>query len=97
MQSTLNLKIKYRESYRPFAPAILAERVSDYFELDRPSPYMSLVAPVRTEQRTPISSQQKQLCGIERLSHVRSTIPAVNIVDYSARIQSVHRETNPLF
>ncbi len=97
MQSVMNLKIKYRESFRPFAPSVLAERVSDYFELDRPSPYMALVAPVREELRTPMSADQDLLFGIEKLNVPRSTIPAVTHVDYSARIQTVHRETNPRY
>jgi carbamoyltransferase len=97
MQSVMNLKIKYRESFRPFAPSVLAERVGDYFNLDRPSPYMALVAPVREELRTPMSADQQGLFGIEKLNVPRSTIPAVTHVDYSARIQTVHRDTNPRY
>jgi len=97
MQSVMNLKIKYRESFRPFAPAVLADKVDKYFELDRPSPYMALVAPVRAELRKPMTPEQEHLSGIERLQAPRSTIPAVTHVDYSARIQTVHRETNPRF
>ncbi|WP_447986169.1 carbamoyltransferase family protein [Nitrospira sp. Nam74] len=97
MQSVMNLKIKYRESFRPFAPAVLAERVSDYFELNRPSPYMLIVAPVKDSLRIPMSHEQEQLFGIEKLNVPRSTIPAITHVDYSARIQTVHRETNPRF
>ncbi len=97
MQSVMNLKIKYRESFRPFAPSVLDERVGDYFELDRPSPYMALVAPVREELRTPMTPDQERLFGIEKLNVPRSTIPAVTHVDYSARIQTVHRETNPRY
>jgi carbamoyltransferase len=97
MQSVMNLKIKYRESFRPFAPSVLMERVSDYFELDRPSPYMALVAPVREELRTPMTADQQRLFGIDKLNVPRSTIPAVTHVDYSARIQTVHRETNPRY
>ncbi len=97
MQSVMNLKIKYRESFRPFAPAILAERVADYFELDRPSPYMLLVAPVRKEIRLQPSEQTKQLFGIEKLKVPRSELPAITHVDYSARIQTVHAHTNPRF
>ena len=93
----MNLKIKYRESFRPFAPAVLGERVADYFELDRPSPYMLLVAPVREELRTPMSAEQQSLFGIDKLNIPRSTIPAVTHIDYSARIQTIHRETNPRF
>jgi carbamoyltransferase len=97
MQSVMNLKIKYRESFRPFAPSILHERVSDYFELDRSSPYMLLVAPVKNERRIPMTSEQERLFGIEKLNVPRSEIPAVTHVDYSARIQTVHKETNPRF
>jgi carbamoyltransferase len=97
MQSVMNLKIKYRESFRPFAPSVLIERVSDYFELDRASPYMAIVAPVRESLRTPMTADQEKLFGIEKLNVPRSTIPAVTHVDYSARIQTVHRETNPRY
>jgi carbamoyltransferase len=97
MQSVMNLKIKYRESFRPFAPSVLAERAADYFDLDRPSPYMALVAPVREELRTPMSAEQERLFGIEKLKVPRSTIPAITHVDYTARIQTVHRETNPRY
>ncbi len=97
MQSVMNLKIKYRESFRPFAPAVLAERVSDYFELDCPSPYMLLVAPVREDLRLTMAEEQKHLFGIEKLKTPRSKVPAITHVDYSARIQTVHPETNPRF
>jgi carbamoyltransferase len=97
MQSVMNLKIKYRESFRPFAPAVLAERVSDYFALDRPSPYMALVAEVREELRAAPNPGDERLFGIAKLNRPRSTIPAVTHVDYSARIQTVHQETNRLF
>lgn len=97
MQSVMNLKIKYRESFRPFAPAVLHERVSDYFDLDRPSPYMAIVAPVRESLRTTMTPAERALFGIEKLNVPRSAIPAVTHVDYSARIQTVHRETNPRF
>jgi carbamoyltransferase len=97
MQSTMNLKIKYRESFRPFAPAVLAERVSNYFELDRPSPYMALVAPVRADLRVAPNPGDERLFGIAKLNRPRSAISAVTHVDYSARIQTVHRETNPRF
>jgi carbamoyltransferase len=97
MQSVMNLKIKFRESFRPFAPAILAERVTDYFDLDRPSPYMLLVAPVKQSQRVPMTADDQHLFGIDRLSVPHSTIPAVTHVDYSARIQTVHGDTNPRF
>jgi carbamoyltransferase len=97
MQSIMNLKIKYRESFRPFAPAVLADRVSDWFELDRRSPYMLLVAPVKREKCCPMTEQQQQLFGIDKLNIPRSEIPAITHVDYSARVQTVHRETNPRF
>jgi carbamoyltransferase len=97
MQSVMNLKIKFRESFRPFAPAVLEERVADYFELDQPSPYMLLVAPVRASRRTPESEQDRKLFGIQRLNRPRSEIPAVTHLDYSARIQTVSRATNPRF
>ena len=97
MQSVMNLKIKYRESFRPFAPAVLAESVSDYFDLDRPSPYMLLVAPVKGRLRKAPTAEQEALFGIEKLHVPRSTIPAVTHVDYSARVQTVHHETNPRF
>jgi carbamoyltransferase len=94
MQSVMNLKVKYRESFRPFAPSVLAERVSDYFQIDRHSPYMLLVAQVQEDRRIPMTPEQQQLFGIEQLHVPRSTIPAVTHVDYSARIQTVHPETN---
>jgi carbamoyltransferase len=97
IQSVMNLKIKYRESFRPFAPAVMADKVGQYFELDRPSPYMLLVAGVREELRTPMTPEQQQLFGIEKLNVPRSSIPAVTHVDYSARVQTVHRDTNPGF
>jgi carbamoyltransferase len=97
MQSVMNLKIKYRESFRPFAPATKAETVSDWFEIDRPSPYMLMVAPVKKDKRLPIDTSETELFGIEKLNVPRSTIPAVTHVDYSARIQTIHKETNPRF
>jgi carbamoyltransferase len=97
MQSVMNLKIKYRESFRPFAPAVLRERVQEWFELDTDSPYMLLVAPVRKDRRVEAGEAARSLFGIERLNVPRSQIPAVTHVDYSARVQTVHRETNPLF
>ena len=95
MQKTMNLKIKFRESFRPFAPTVLADRVSDYFEIDRESPYMLLVAPVREERRIALTEEQKGLFGVDKLNVPRSDIPAVTHVNYSARIQSVNRQDNP--
>jgi carbamoyltransferase len=97
MQKMLNLKVKYRESFRPFAPAVLREHVADWFELDRDSPYMLLVAGVRPERRRAMTENERKLWGIDQLNVVRSDIPAVTHVDYSARIQTVHAETNPRF
>lgn len=97
MQRTLNLKVKYRESFRPFAPSVLREDVADWFELDGDSPYMLLVADVREELRREMTPEQKALFGIDKLNVPRSTIPAVTHVDYSARIQTVHAETNPRY
>jgi carbamoyltransferase len=97
MQSVMNLKIKYRESFRPFAPSVLREHLADWFALDVDSPYMLLVGAVRDEQRIRMTREQEQLFGIEKLNVVRSGIPAVTHVDYSARIQTVHAETNPLY
>jgi carbamoyltransferase len=94
MQSLMNLKIKYRESFRPFAPVVTREAVGDYFELDCDSPYMLLVAPVRENLRIPMSEEQERLFGIEKLNVPRSTIPAVTHVDYSARVQTVRAEEN---
>ena len=97
MQRVMNLKIKYRESFRPFAPSVLGERVSDYFELDRSSPYMLLVAGVKPELRREMNQDERGLFGIDKLNVPRSSIPAVTHVDYSARVQTVHAETNPLY
>ena len=97
MQSILNLKVKYRESFRPFAPSVLRERVADYFELDYDSPYMLLVADVVKARRKPMNPEQQKLFGIEKLNVPRSDIPAVTHIDYSARIQTVHRDTNPRY
>jgi carbamoyltransferase len=97
MQSLLNLKVKYRESFRPFAPAVLREDVSDWFELDCDSPYMLLVADVVGRRRRQMTAQEQQFFGIEKLRVPRSDVPAVTHVDYSARIQTVHAETNPRF
>ena len=97
MQKNLNLKIKYRESFRPFAPSVLAEKVNEFFELDGPSPYMLLVDAVQKDKRLAMSDEQQKLFGIDKLNVPRSEIPAVTHVDYSARIQTVHRETNPKY
>ena len=97
MQSVMNLKIKYRESFRPFAPSVLREHVADWFDLDYDSPYMMLVADVSPEHRRQMTEEEKELWGIEKLNIKRSEIPAVTHVDYSARIQTVRRETNPLY
>jgi carbamoyltransferase len=97
MQSVMNLKIKYRESFRPFAPSVLREYVADWFDLNYDSPYMMLVAPVAESHRSQMSEADKALWGIEKLNTKRSEIPAVTHVDYSARIQTVRRETNPLY
>jgi carbamoyltransferase len=97
MQSVMNLKIKYRESFRPFAPSVLREHVGEWFQLDSDSPYMLLVADVIESRRTKLSDDEKLLNGIARLKTVRSQIPAVTHVDYSARVQTVRRETNPLY
>jgi carbamoyltransferase len=97
MQKNLNLKVKYRESFRPFAPAVLREDVSDWFELDSDSPYMLIVANVRKDKHRAMSPDEEALFGIDKLNVSRSEIPAVTHVDYSARIQTVHSRTNPLF
>jgi len=97
MQSIMNLKIKFRESFRPFAPSVLRERVADYFALDTDSPYMLLVAPVVEHRRIAPSQEQQLLWGIDLLNVPKSDIPAATHVDYSARIQTVHRETNPRY
>jgi carbamoyltransferase len=97
MQSVMNLKIKYRESFRPFAPAVLREHVAEWFDLDGDSPYMLLVADVKKQRRLPEAEGAEALWGIEKLNVPRSTVPAVTHVDYSARIQTVRRETSPLY
>ncbi|MGA8388692.1 MAG: carbamoyltransferase [Pseudolabrys sp.] len=97
MQRNLNLKVKYRESFRPFAPSVLREDVSDWFELESDSPYMLLVAEVRKNRRRTMTPEEHELFGIDKLNIARSEIPAVTHVDYSARIQTVHANTNPLF
>ena len=97
MQKTLNLRIKYRESFRPFAPSVLREDVADYFDLDQDSPYMLLVADVKRNRRRHMSVEEDRLFGIDKLNVARSDIPAVTHVDYSARIQTVHKDTNPRY
>ena len=97
MQRTMNLKIKYRESFRPFAPSCLEERIADYFELGVPSPYMLLVADVQPARRRAMSDEERSRFGISQLNAVRSDVPAVTHVDYSARVQSVNRETSPRY
>jgi carbamoyltransferase len=97
MQKTLNLRVKYRESFRPFAPAVLAEDVADWFEHDRPSPYMLIVADVVRRRRRTMTADEEALFGIDKLNVARSEIPAVTHVDYSARLQTVHADTNPRF
>ena len=97
MQSVMNLKIKFRESFRPFAPAVLREHVHEWFDLDTDSPYMLLVAEVLPSRRVPVSEDASALWGIEQLNVPRSTIPAVTHVDYSARVQTVRRDTNPMY
>jgi carbamoyltransferase len=97
MQSVMNLKIKYRESFRPFAPSVLANRVSDYFVHLGPSPYMLITAPVQENIRIAMSDEEQKLFGIAKLNVPRSSLPAITHVDYSARIQTVHDETNPRY
>jgi carbamoyltransferase len=95
MQSQMNLKIKFREGFRPFAPSVLRENVSEYFEMDCDSPYMLLVAPVKKERQIPMPDGGSKVWGIEQLNLLRSDIPAITHIDYSARVQTVSRETNP--
>ncbi len=97
MQSTMNIKIKFREGFRPFAPSVLYEKVSDFFEIEKASPYMLLTADVKKERRIPMSEDAQKKWGIEKLNVVRSDIPAITHVDYSARLQTVHKETNPRY
>jgi carbamoyltransferase len=97
MQKTLNLRVKYRESFRPFAPSVLSEDVSDWFEFAGDSPYMLMVADVAKKRRRPLSESDSARSGTDKVNAARSEIPAVTHVDYSARLQTVHRETNPLY
>jgi carbamoyltransferase len=97
MQETMNLKIKFRESFRPFAPSVLEERVSEYFDIDRKSPYMLLVAEVREGRQKRMTPEEEGLFGLEKLHIARSDVPAITHVDYSARVQTVSRDTNPLY
>ena len=95
MQKNLNLKVKFRESFRPFAPSILREDINKWFKIDVDSPYMLLVAEVLDDKKIEMTEQEKNLFGIDKLNIKRSDIPAVTHVDYSARIQTVYQETNP--
>jgi carbamoyltransferase len=97
MQKQLNLKVKYRESFRPFAPSVLYEDVNKWFEHDTESPYMLLVANVLKDKRREMTSEENTLFGIDKLNVIRSSVPAITHVDYSARIQTVHVDTNPLY
>jgi carbamoyltransferase len=97
MQTVMNLKITYRESFRPFAPSVLEEEVANQFELSTSSPYMLLVAPVKQEICTPMGPEAEQLFGIEKLKLSRSSLPAITHVDYSARVQTVSARTNPRY
>ena len=97
MQKTLNLRVKYRESFRPFAPSVLREDVADWFEIDEDSPYMLMVAGVREDKRREMTADENALFGIDKLNVPRSELPAITHVDYSARIQTVHAETNPRY
>jgi carbamoyltransferase len=97
MQKQLNLKVKYRESFRPFAPSVLREDVGDWFEHDEDSPYMLLVADVQKDKRLSMTVEEEGLFGIDKLNVPRSSVPAITHVDYSARIQTVHADTNPLY
>jgi carbamoyltransferase len=97
MQKQLNLKVKYRESFRPFAPSVLSEEVGDWFEESVSSPYMLLVSDIKKNKRRLLTSEENKLFGIKKLNVPRSSVPAITHVDYSARIQTVHSDTNPLY
>jgi carbamoyltransferase len=97
MQALMNIKIKFREGFRPFAPSVLFEKVKDFFEIEKASPYMLLVADVKREKRRPMTGEEEKLWGIDKLNVVRSEIPAITHVDYSARLQTVHKTTNPRY
>ena len=97
MQATMNLKIKFREGFRPFAPSVLYEKVKEYFEIEKGSPYMLITADVKKERRIPMTDEDQKKWGIDKLNVVRSDIPAITHVDYSARLQTVHKETNPRY
>jgi len=97
MQKRLNLKVKYRESFRPFAPSVLNEKVSDWFDIKTESPYMAIVTTIKKEHRKKISNVDNKLFGIEKLYIQRSSLPAITHVDYSARVQTVHKETNSIY
>ena len=97
MQKQLNLKVKYRESFRPFAPSVLRENLSEWFDHDTDSPYMLLVADVQKDKRRAMTTEENALFGIEKLNVPRSSVPAITHVDYSARIQTVHADTNPRY
>ena len=97
MQKILNLKVKFRESFRPFAPSILFEDLTDWFDFDGESPYMLMVSKLLNDKVIKMTSEQKKLFGIDKLNIARSSVPAITHVDYSARIQTVHKETNPIF
>ena len=97
MQSVMNLKIKFRESFRPFAPSVLADKISEYFDANYASPYMLLVADVKKERRKRLAEADEKLTGFDKRNVIRSDIPAITHVDYSARLQTVHPETNPLY
>ncbi len=97
MQALMNIKIKFREGFRPFAPSVIFEKVSDYFDFEKESPYMLQVADVKKQRRIAMTGEQDKLWGIDKLNIVRSDIPAITHVDYSARLQTVHKETNPRY